>query len=121
MTSPRVARQAGTYGRFDTVVHNAGAMNQPHQATVNVVAPYLLTALMDKPGRLIYLSSSMHRTGSAGLHRLRRPAPAPPACAGWPRALRALRQAATNPRISAFREHIARACDKTPQTLRGEA
>ncbi|MGW6485608.1 hypothetical protein [Streptomyces sp. NPDC055056] len=41
-----VARQAGTYGRFDAVVHNAGIMNQPHQATVNVVAPSLLTALL---------------------------------------------------------------------------
>ncbi|WP_405861961.1 SDR family NAD(P)-dependent oxidoreductase [Streptomyces sp. NBC_00090] len=65
-----VARQAGTYGRFDAVVHNAGVMNQPQQATVNVVAPYLLTGLMDKPGRLIYLSSSMHRTGSTDLRRL---------------------------------------------------
>ncbi len=45
-------------------------MNQPQQATVNVVAPYLLTALMDKPGRLIYLSSSRHRTGSTDLRRL---------------------------------------------------
>jgi len=36
--------------------------------------------------------------------------------------LRALRlEAATNPRISAFREHIARACDKTAAALRGEA
>lgn len=65
-----VARQAGTYGRFDAVVHNAGVMNQPQQATVNVVAPYLFTALMDKPGRQIYLSRSMHRTGFTDLRRL---------------------------------------------------
>jgi hypothetical protein len=40
----------------------------------------------------------------------------------WIEALRALRlEAATNPRISAFREHIARACDKTAAALRGEA
>ncbi len=40
----------------------------------------------------------------------------------WIEALRALRlEAATNPRVSAFREHIARACDKTAAALRGEA
>jgi NAD(P)-dependent dehydrogenase (short-subunit alcohol dehydrogenase family) len=37
---------------------------------VNTVAPYMLTALMDKPARLVYLSSSMHRTGSTDLRRL---------------------------------------------------
>ena len=65
-----VARQAGAYGRFDAVIHNAGAMHSGQDGTVNTVAPYLLTALMDKPGRLIYLSSSMHRTGSTDLRRL---------------------------------------------------
>ncbi|WP_326771332.1 SDR family NAD(P)-dependent oxidoreductase [Streptomyces sp. NBC_01445] len=65
-----VARQAGEFGRFDTVIHNAGVMRSPEAVTVNVVAPYLLTALMDKPDRLIYLSSSMHRTGSTDLRRL---------------------------------------------------
>jgi NAD(P)-dependent dehydrogenase (short-subunit alcohol dehydrogenase family) len=34
---------------------------------VNVVAPYLLTALMQRPTRLIYLSSGMHRGGYASL------------------------------------------------------
>lgn len=42
-------------------------MHTPEAATVNLVAPYLLTALMDKPSRLIYLSSSMHRGGSTSL------------------------------------------------------
>ncbi|KFG01015.1 short-chain dehydrogenase [Streptomyces scabiei] len=65
-----VARQAREYGRFDTVIHNAGVLNSPDEITVNTVAPYLLTALMDKPARLIYLSSSMHRTGSTDLRRL---------------------------------------------------
>jgi NAD(P)-dependent dehydrogenase (short-subunit alcohol dehydrogenase family) len=32
-----------------------------------VVAPYLLTALMSRPDRLVYLSSGMHRSGSADL------------------------------------------------------
>jgi NAD(P)-dependent dehydrogenase (short-subunit alcohol dehydrogenase family) len=30
---------------------------------VNVVAPYLLTALIERPQRLVYLSSGMHRSG----------------------------------------------------------
>lgn len=34
------------------------------------VAPYTFTALMDRPARLIYLSSSMHRTGSTDLRGL---------------------------------------------------
>jgi NAD(P)-dependent dehydrogenase (short-subunit alcohol dehydrogenase family) len=45
-------------------------MHRPEAVTVNTVAPYVLTALMDKPARLIYLSSSMHRTGSTDLRRL---------------------------------------------------
>ncbi|MGW4386227.1 SDR family NAD(P)-dependent oxidoreductase [Streptomyces sp. NPDC004685] len=65
-----VARQAGEFGRFDAVIHNAGVMRSPDTITVNTVAPYMLTALMDKPATLIYLSSSMHRTGSTDLRRL---------------------------------------------------
>ncbi|CAM5633246.1 hypothetical protein STENM327S_02965 [Streptomyces tendae] len=65
-----VARQAREFGRFDAVIHNAGTMDPRGASTVNTVAPYLLTALMDKPARLIYLSSSMHRTGSTDLRRL---------------------------------------------------
>ncbi|CAM5687944.1 putative oxidoreductase [Streptomyces afghaniensis 772] len=65
-----VARQAAGFGRFDAVIHNAGVMNRPEDVTVNTVAPYLLTALMDKPARLVYLSSSMHQTGSTDLRRL---------------------------------------------------
>ncbi|MCX5181453.1 SDR family NAD(P)-dependent oxidoreductase [Streptomyces sp. NBC_00268] len=65
-----VAQQAAQFGRFDTVIHNAGVLSGPDTVTVNTVAPYLLTALIDKPARLIYLSSSMHRTGSTDLRRL---------------------------------------------------
>lgn len=65
-----VARQAGEFGRFDAVIHNAGVLHSPDVVTVNTVAPYVLTALMEKPGRLIYLSSGMHRGGSDDLRRL---------------------------------------------------
>ncbi|MFD7296841.1 SDR family NAD(P)-dependent oxidoreductase [Streptomyces sp. NPDC059897] len=67
---PEVARQAAEFGRFDAVVHNAGTMHAPEAATVNTVAPYVLTALMEKPSTLVYLSSSMHRDGSTDLTRL---------------------------------------------------
>jgi NAD(P)-dependent dehydrogenase (short-subunit alcohol dehydrogenase family) len=62
-----VADQVNRLGRMDAVVHNAGVMSGPHVLPVNVVAPYLLTALIDRPERLIYLSSSMHRGGRASL------------------------------------------------------
>ncbi|WP_405557603.1 SDR family NAD(P)-dependent oxidoreductase [Streptomyces canus] len=65
-----VARQAGGFGRFDAVIHNAGTMNTRDAGTVNTVAPYVLTALMAKPARLVHLSSSMHRSGSTDLRRL---------------------------------------------------
>ena len=50
-------------GRLDAVIHNAGVYAGPHVLPVNVVAPYLLTALIDRPQRLVYLSSSEHRSG----------------------------------------------------------
>jgi NAD(P)-dependent dehydrogenase (short-subunit alcohol dehydrogenase family) len=61
-----VAAQVNHLGPVDAVIHNAGLMTGRVMA-VNVVAPYLLTALMDRPQRLIYLSSSMHRSGQASL------------------------------------------------------
>ena len=65
-----LARQAAEFGRFDAVIHNAGVLSSPDVVTVNTVAPYMLTALMDKPATLVYLSSSMHRGGSTDLRRL---------------------------------------------------
>jgi NAD(P)-dependent dehydrogenase (short-subunit alcohol dehydrogenase family) len=62
-----VARQVNRLGPVDAVIHNAGVLRGPHVMVVNVVAPYLLTALIDRPQRLIYLSSGMHRDGRAGL------------------------------------------------------
>src|SRR4051794_24515374 len=59
-----VAAQVNRLGAMDAVIHNAGVMSGPVLA-VNVVAPYLLTALIDRPQRLIYLSSSMHRGARA--------------------------------------------------------
>ena len=62
-----VADQVNRAGRVDAVIHNAGVVSGPHVLPVNVVAPYLLTALIDRPQRLVYLSSGMHRGGRAGM------------------------------------------------------
>jgi NAD(P)-dependent dehydrogenase (short-subunit alcohol dehydrogenase family) len=72
-----VAEQVNAIGRMDAVIHNAGvyrvtsrsATAEGHATTlaVNVLAPYLLTALIERPARLIYLSSGMHRGGRASL------------------------------------------------------
>lgn len=65
-----LAEAANASGRFDAVIHNAGVGGSAGAASlyaVNVVAPYLLTALMTRPDRLVYLSSGMHRSGRAEL------------------------------------------------------
>jgi len=74
----RVAAQANDAGRYDAVIHNAGiGYREPHRVetsdglerlfAVNVLAPYLLTALVTPPRRLVYLSSGMHRGGTGDL------------------------------------------------------
>jgi NAD(P)-dependent dehydrogenase (short-subunit alcohol dehydrogenase family) len=60
-----VADQVNRLGQMDAVIHNAGVNSGPLILPVNVVAPYLLTALIHRPPRLVYLSSSMHRGGRA--------------------------------------------------------
>lgn len=62
-----VAGQVNEIGRMDAVIHNAGVMSGPAVMPVNVVAPYVLTALIYRPQRLVYLSSGMHRGGRANL------------------------------------------------------
>ncbi|MBY8848215.1 SDR family NAD(P)-dependent oxidoreductase [Saccharothrix longispora] len=65
-------------GSFDVVVHNAGlGGGLPSRVVtedglellfqVNVLAPYLLTALMPRPGRLVYLTSGLEARGVADL------------------------------------------------------
>jgi NAD(P)-dependent dehydrogenase (short-subunit alcohol dehydrogenase family) len=74
----KVAEAANATGRYDAVIHNAGiGYREPrrvetedgleHVFAVNVLAPYLLTALINPPARLVYLSSGMHRGGNASL------------------------------------------------------
>ena len=74
----RVAEGANALDRFDAVIHNAGVgYREPrvetddgleHVFAINVLAPYLLTALIKPPHRLVYLSSGMHRGGDTSLN-----------------------------------------------------
>jgi len=52
---------------LDAVIHNAGVYSGPAVIPVNVVAPYLLTALLPRPHRLVWLSSGSHFGGRAAL------------------------------------------------------
>jgi NAD(P)-dependent dehydrogenase (short-subunit alcohol dehydrogenase family) len=58
-----VAAQVNRSGPVDAVIHNAGVVHGGDIFEVNVAAPYLLTALIHRPRRLVYLSSGMHRGG----------------------------------------------------------
>jgi NAD(P)-dependent dehydrogenase (short-subunit alcohol dehydrogenase family) len=72
-----LADQVNDIGRMDAVIHNAGVYLEPSRSTtadghartlaVNTLAPYLLTALIHRPDRLIYLSSGLHRAGAGSL------------------------------------------------------
>jgi NAD(P)-dependent dehydrogenase (short-subunit alcohol dehydrogenase family) len=62
-----IASNVNRLGPMDAVIHNAGVYTGPQVLPVNIVAPYLLTALIDRPQRLVYLSSGAHRSGRASL------------------------------------------------------
>ncbi len=59
----RVAAELDGAGPLDAVIHNAGVWSGRTVMPVNVVAPYLLTALLPGPRRLVYLSSGSHFGG----------------------------------------------------------
>jgi NAD(P)-dependent dehydrogenase (short-subunit alcohol dehydrogenase family) len=76
-----VAEQVNALGDFDAVIHNAAVGYKepsriatedglPQVFAVNTLAPYILTALIKKPKRLIYLSSGLHKNGDASLKDL---------------------------------------------------
>jgi NAD(P)-dependent dehydrogenase (short-subunit alcohol dehydrogenase family) len=72
-----IADQVNAIGRMDAVIHNAGiyrtpgreatAEDHPSILAVNALAPFILTMLIDRPDRLVYLSSSEHHAGSGPL------------------------------------------------------
>ena len=69
----KLAEEANNLGPFDVIIHNAGVYQAPAREiiTVNTLAPYILTCLIKKPKRLIYLSSGMHLGGSPLLGNLK--------------------------------------------------
>lgn len=68
----QLAADANKLGEFDTVIHNAGVYQTSGEliVAVNTLAPYILTCLMKRPRRLIYLSSGMHTGGQPKLKQL---------------------------------------------------
>lgn len=52
---------------LDSVIHNAGVWSGRAVMPVNIVAPYLLTALLRSPRRFVYLSSGSHFGGRPSL------------------------------------------------------
>jgi NAD(P)-dependent dehydrogenase (short-subunit alcohol dehydrogenase family) len=76
-----VADQVNKLGTFDAVIHNAGiGYREPkrivtedglsHLLAVNTIAPYILTALITRPQRLVYMSSILHQDGDPSLKDL---------------------------------------------------
>lgn len=76
-----VADRVNRLGVFDAVIHNAAVGYQEperiptedglsHVFAVNTLAPYILTALIKRPKRLVYLSSGLHRSGDTSLQDL---------------------------------------------------
>lgn len=67
-----VSDKANALGPFDAVIHNAGIYHAADDEifTVNVLAPYLLTCLIERPKRLIYLSSGLHQGGLVNLESM---------------------------------------------------
>ena len=72
-----VAARVNELGHFDAVIHNAAvgyrenhhltADGLPHVFAINTLAAYVLTALIQRPHRLVYLSSGMHHHADANL------------------------------------------------------
>lgn len=75
--SRAVADRVNALGRFDAVIHNAAVGYReshvltkdglPHVFAINTLSAYILTALIERPKRLVYLSSGMHHHVDAHL------------------------------------------------------
>jgi NAD(P)-dependent dehydrogenase (short-subunit alcohol dehydrogenase family) len=73
----QLAAGVNKLGRFDAVIHNAAVgYREPHRLTadrlphvfaINTLSAYILTALIERPARLVYLSSGMHHHADANL------------------------------------------------------
>ncbi|SHH18240.1 NAD(P)-dependent dehydrogenase, short-chain alcohol dehydrogenase family [Chryseolinea serpens] len=66
----QLAADVNALGSFDAIIHNAGVYQVSGKLifSVNTLAPYILTALIQTPKRLIYLTSGMHLSGHPNLN-----------------------------------------------------
>jgi NAD(P)-dependent dehydrogenase (short-subunit alcohol dehydrogenase family) len=72
-----IAAQVNMLGHFDAVIHNAAvgyreghritADGLSHVFAINTLSAYIMTALIARPKRLVYLSSGMHHHADANL------------------------------------------------------
>lgn len=69
----QLANDVNEIGKFDAVIHNAGVYSASGKDifTVNVLAPYILTCLIEPTNRIIYISSDMHLGGQFNLNDLK--------------------------------------------------
>ena len=91
-----VAEQVNALGRHDAVIHNAAVYRQPDRIettdglsltfAVNVLAPYLLSALIERPDRLVYLTSGLQNGAAPDLATPSGPAAGGTGCRPTPRA-----------------------------------
>jgi NAD(P)-dependent dehydrogenase (short-subunit alcohol dehydrogenase family) len=72
----KLAEEVNKLGEIDAVIHNAGLYRGGFRKTddglpslfaVNTIAPYILTCLIKKPKKLVYVSSGLHSGGDASL------------------------------------------------------
>lgn len=77
-----LAAQVNKLGKFDAIIHNAGIGFQepdrgntvdglPLVTAVNSFAPYILTCLVERPKRVVYITSGLHESGDASLEDLK--------------------------------------------------
>ncbi len=61
----RLAAEVNKSGPFDAVIQNAAVHRKPQDLIfrINTLAPYVLTCLIDKPERIIFMSSGSHLHG----------------------------------------------------------
>jgi len=67
-----LAEKVNALGAFDAIIHNAGVYQAPGKTilAVNTLAPYILTCLIQKPRRLVYLSSGLHLQGRPNIENI---------------------------------------------------
>ena len=80
--SVELAERVNALGPRDVILHNAAVGYQeprreltadglPHVFAINVLSPYILSALIARPRRSIYLSSGLHHSAGTSLDDLR--------------------------------------------------